>query len=107
MIRVFANVLPVKFGLGLRNGEVAAAEAYNPSTMTNEATPVALYKRISPEEAGSVASGRIQIAPEIVESALDRIAASDDASFPLGGPLDQAAERINGSDPAASVHRES
>jgi hypothetical protein len=73
--------------------------------MTTEATPVTLYKRIKPEEAGSVASGRIQIAPEIVESALDRIAASDDASFPLGGPLDQATERDNGSGPDASAHR--
>lgn len=107
MIRVFASVLPAKSGFGLRNGDAAAAEAYNPFTMTIEATPVALYKRITPEEAGSVVSGRIQIAPEIVESALDRIAANDDASFPLGGPLDQAAQRVNGSGPAASVPRES
>jgi hypothetical protein len=79
--------------------------AYNASTMTTEATPIALYKRIKPEEAGSVSSGLIQVAPEIVESALDRIAASDDASFPLGGPLDQAVERSNGSGPSASADR--
>jgi hypothetical protein len=71
--------------------------------MPIEATQVALYKRIKPEEAGSVASGRIQIAPEIVESALDRIAVSDDASFPLGGPLDHAVERTNESGPVASA----
>lgn len=63
--------------------------------MTAEAAPTALYETIEPEEAGSVTSGRIEIAPEIVESALDRIAESDDASFPRGGPLDQAVERDN------------
>jgi hypothetical protein len=71
--------------------------------MITKAAPIALYKRIKPEEAGSVASGRIQIAPEIVESALDRIAANDDSSFPLGGPLDQAAERVSGSGSVASA----
>jgi hypothetical protein len=72
--------------------KTAAAEAYNLSAMTTK-VPVSLYKSIKLEEAGSVASGRIQITPEIVERALDRIAVSDDAGFPVGGPLDQAAER--------------
>jgi hypothetical protein len=71
--------------------------------MNTKVTPITLYKRIKPEEAGSVTSGRIQIEPDIVESALDRIAASDDAGFPLGGPLDQAVERVNGSGSAAAA----
>ncbi len=107
MTRFSRASFPSNLGLVPETGRSQPQEAYNPSAMTTKATPATLYKRISPEEAGSVASGRIQIVPEIVESALDRIAASDDASFPLGGPLDQAAERVNGSGPAAPVHRES
>lgn len=70
--------------------------------MTTKPTPVAPYKKIKLEEAGSVASGRIQITPEIVESALDRIAVGDDAGFPPGGPLDQAVELDSGPSPAPS-----
>ena len=66
---------------------------------------MSLYKRIKPQEAGSVISGRIQVAPEIVESALDRIAAGDDASFPIGGPLDHAAEWPDDSGSEASAGR--
>jgi hypothetical protein len=74
--------------------------------MTYKVDPAVLYKKIKPEDAGSVVSGRIEIAPEIVDAALDRIEASDDASFPLGGPLDHATERVNGSAPVASADPE-
>ena len=65
--------------------------------MKTKLAPSLIYRRIGLDEAGEVSSGRIQIEPELVESALDRVAQSDDASFPLGGQLDQAVERSNGS----------